>query len=131
MRTAHALYSGSFEIGSRASLVSSFAATPAANISPAAPDPRKFLDSYCVTCHNQRLHTAGLALDTVDLAHPSAHAEVLDSIGGASEADLFDPDRFAWRQGSPFINAVAGNTYGHYEEHIGLIRGWLDNGKRG
>ena len=23
--------------------------------------PRTFLDKYCITCHNQKLHTAGLA----------------------------------------------------------------------
>ena len=31
-------------------------------------DPqRALLDKYCVTCHNQRLKTGGLTLDTVDL----------------------------------------------------------------
>ena len=56
------------------------AQAPAANAAPAAPNPRKFLDTYCVTCHNQKLHTAGLALDTVDLTKPSAHAEVLERV---------------------------------------------------
>ena len=32
------------------------------------------LDRYCVTCHNQRLRTAGLALDTLDVAKPAADA---------------------------------------------------------
>ena len=34
-----------------------------------APPPlpaRAFLDQYCVTCHNQRLKTAGLLLDQMD-----------------------------------------------------------------
>src|SRR5262249_36372538 len=30
---------------------------------------------YCAACHNQRLNTAGLALDSLDVAHPSAHAD--------------------------------------------------------
>lgn len=34
--------------------------------SPGA-ERRAFLDKHCVTCHNQRLLTAGLALDTVDV----------------------------------------------------------------
>ena len=34
----------------------------------AAPDARAVLDRYCVTCHNQRLKTGGLALDTLDLS---------------------------------------------------------------
>ena len=36
---------------------------------PPAPN-RALLDSYCVTCHNQRAKTAGLTFDTMDLAHP-------------------------------------------------------------
>jgi hypothetical protein len=31
---------------------------------------RALLDTYCVTCHNQRAKTAGLTFDTMDLAHP-------------------------------------------------------------
>ena len=34
-----------------------------------AAEPRALLDRYCVTCHNQRLKTAGLTLDTADLAN--------------------------------------------------------------
>ena len=38
----------------------------------AAPDsPRAVLDRYCVTCHNEKLRTAGLALDTIDAANVS------------------------------------------------------------
>jgi hypothetical protein len=33
----------------------------------AAPAPRAVLDKYCVTCHNERLKTAGLLLDRLDL----------------------------------------------------------------
>ena len=40
----------------------------------AAPLPRAMLDKYCVTCHNQRMKTGGLALDALDLAQVSEHA---------------------------------------------------------
>src|SRR5689334_7744263 len=33
-----------------------------------APPSGELLSKYCVTCHNQRLRTAGLALDQADLA---------------------------------------------------------------
>jgi len=33
------------------------------------------LAKYCVTCHNQRLKTGGLALDTLNLADVGSHAE--------------------------------------------------------
>ena len=42
---------------------------------PAAANPNKALiDRYCVTCHNQRLKTAKLSLDLLDLAHPERNA---------------------------------------------------------
>ena len=49
-----------------------------------SPDPaashRALLNQYCVTCHNQRLKTAGLTLDTVDLAHADAQADVWEKV---------------------------------------------------
>jgi hypothetical protein len=36
---------------------------------------RGVLDKYCVTCHNQRLKTAGIDLDALDAANPSSSAE--------------------------------------------------------
>jgi mono/diheme cytochrome c family protein len=42
---------------------------------PAGSAERALVDKYCVTCHNQKARTAGLALDTVDLANPSSSAE--------------------------------------------------------
>ena len=43
--------------------------------SGSAVDPRPVLDRYCVTCHNDRLKTAGLALDALDLARVGEHGE--------------------------------------------------------
>ena len=41
---------------------------------------RSLLDRYCVTCHNERLLTAGLDLAAVDLDNAAAHAEVLEKV---------------------------------------------------
>ena len=41
---------------------------------------REILDKYCVTCHNQRLKTGGLTLDTLDLNQVPAHAEVWEKV---------------------------------------------------
>ncbi len=42
-----------------------------------APDPhRAMLTTYCATCHNARLKTAGLALDGLDLATPANDAQI-------------------------------------------------------
>jgi cytochrome c5 len=43
----------------------------AAKGAPAQPNPNTALiNRYCVTCHNQKLKTAKLALDLLDLSHP-------------------------------------------------------------
>ena len=42
---------------------------------------RAMLDQYCVTCHNQRLQTAGLMLDKMDVDHIPEGAEVWEKVG--------------------------------------------------
>ena len=49
-------------------------ATGAPTSAPLAP--RALLDTYCVTCHNQRAKTAGLTFDAMDLAKLPEHADV-------------------------------------------------------
>ncbi|HIM52061.1 MAG TPA: DUF1592 domain-containing protein [Acidobacteria bacterium] len=48
----------------------------------AAPtlSPREVLDRYCVTCHNERLRTGGLALDTVDTERVGNDAAVWEKV---------------------------------------------------
>jgi mono/diheme cytochrome c family protein len=38
------------------------------------------VDTYCVTCHNQRLNTGGLSLDGMSLADAPAHAEIWEKV---------------------------------------------------
>ena len=46
-----------------------------------SPEPvRAVLDRYCVTCHNERLLTAGLALDTMDPARVGDHAAAWEQV---------------------------------------------------
>src|SRR5262245_16646893 len=53
---------------------------PAARPAAAAATPRAALDRYCVTCHNARLKTADLQLDTLDLADIPAHASQWEKV---------------------------------------------------
>jgi mono/diheme cytochrome c family protein len=46
---------------------------------------------YCVTCHNQRLKTAGLALDTFDAANPTANPEVWEKVIAKLRAGSMPP----------------------------------------
>ena len=48
--------------------------------SPSASPVRPLLDRYCVTCHNDRLRTGGLALDEIDAANVGAGAEVWEQV---------------------------------------------------
>src|SRR5437870_5627935 len=53
------------------------------NLETAAPQKapaRGVLAQYCVTCHNEKLRTAGLALDKLDVMHPNSNAEVWERV---------------------------------------------------
>ena len=49
------------------------------------------LDRYCVTCHNERLQTADLELDAVDLANVGEHAELLEKVVRKMRAGAMPP----------------------------------------
>jgi mono/diheme cytochrome c family protein len=68
---------------------------------PSETTVRASLDQYCVTCHNQRLKTGGLTLDTMDLGHVSAGAAVWEKVvrkvrsGAMPPSGARRPDRAA------------------------------------
>ena len=70
MRSGLGLVSISLAVLSTATLASAAPAPPAQNV----------LQQYCVGCHNQRVKTAGLALDTLDPANVAANAEVWERV---------------------------------------------------
>ncbi|MEE2790274.1 MAG: DUF1592 domain-containing protein [Acidobacteriota bacterium] len=53
----------------------------------------RMLDQYCIGCHNERLLTAGLALDTVDPGRPEAHPEVWEKVITKLRAGSMPPPR--------------------------------------
>ncbi len=59
----------------------------------ASTNPKAFIDTYCVTCHNQKLHTAGLALDTLDVTHPGANPEVWEKVVAKLRAGSMPPPK--------------------------------------
>ena len=67
------------------SAASGYVVTEAAQPVPTAASPsvlvtRAVLDEYCVTCHNARLRTAGLELDTADPGDVASGAEVWEKV---------------------------------------------------
>jgi len=55
-------------------LLFALCALPFAICAQAQPQPSAVVNRYCVTCHNQRLKTAKLELDRLDLTHPEKDA---------------------------------------------------------
>src|SRR5205809_596528 len=47
---------------------------------PPAPEYSRLIATSCITCHNDRLKTGGLSLQSVDLANAPAHADVWEKV---------------------------------------------------
>jgi mono/diheme cytochrome c family protein len=62
---------------------------------------RALLDTYCVSCHNQRLKTGDLALDTVDPADVAASADVWEKVIRKVRVGMMPP------QGAPTLEPPA------------------------
>jgi hypothetical protein len=58
---------------------------------PSTADPRTLLDKYCVTCHNQKLRTAGLAFENLNAAKPAANPEVWERVIARLRAGSMPP----------------------------------------
>jgi mono/diheme cytochrome c family protein len=80
-------------IGCAVLVALSCTASASAQTADSAKTPRTFIDTYCITCHNQKLKTAGLALDTVDLTKPTANAEVLEKVIAKLRAGSMPPPK--------------------------------------
>ena len=56
-----------------------------------AQDQQALLNQYCVTCHNAKLQTGGLAIDKLDLRHAGANAETWEKVSRKLRAGLMPP----------------------------------------
>ena len=52
---------------------------------------RALLDRYCVTCHNERLQTAGAMFDRVDIHRADVHRELFEKVAGKLRSGLMPP----------------------------------------
>ena len=69
-------------------------AAPTAAPAFATPDvskQRALLDQYCVVCHNQKLKTANLLLDQLDLAHIGERPEIGEKVVRKLRAGMMPP----------------------------------------
>jgi mono/diheme cytochrome c family protein len=72
---------------------------------------------YCISCHNQRLNTGGLALDTLDLSKPTANPDVWEKVISKLRARSMPP------AGSPRPDAATYRTVASWLEGE-LDRAW-------
>src|SRR4030095_3371332 len=78
-------------ISAAVSSVEIWARQPQQPAPPAASSAQAVFNQYCITCHNQRLRTAGLALDTLDAAKPSANPDIWERVIGKLRAQSMPP----------------------------------------
>jgi hypothetical protein len=81
---------------------------------PPSPSPahdRDLLQRYCVTCHNDRLRTAGLSLETVDAGHVGRDAATWEKVLRKLRAGAMPP------AGRPRPAADTAAVYSRWLEH--------------
>src|ERR1700693_4762472 len=49
------------------------------------------LNQYCIGCHNEKLKTAGLMLDKLDLSHPGQAPETWEKVARKLRAGMMPP----------------------------------------
>src|SRR5579863_3699531 len=71
------------------------AAPPQAQQASSTPEnvssSRALLNRYCVTCHNERLKTAGLTLDRADVDHVGLSVEVWEKVAHKIRSGAMPP----------------------------------------
>ena len=81
---------------------------------PAAPQKPAVLNQYCVTCHNQRLKTAGLLLDTMDIGQVAKDAAVWEKVVRKIRTGMMPPSG-ARRPDRAVLDALAADLEGRLD----------------
>jgi hypothetical protein len=72
-------------------VVASIGSTGSVRAQSRAPAPKALLDRYCVTCHNDRVKTANLSLQGMDLTQVADHAELWEKVVRKLRAGVMPP----------------------------------------
>ena len=99
-----------------AGLAGTLGAAPAAGAEPEPDAYRAVVDRYCLTCHNSRTRTAGLALDTVAEAALAEHTEVWERVVRKLRARQMPPTA-ARRPDEPTYAAAIGSLEAALDRH--------------
>src|SRR5437763_16410050 len=53
--------------------------------------PQELVNTYCITCHNERAKTGGLALDKLDVQHVGENAETWEKVVRKLRSGMMPP----------------------------------------
>src|SRR5215467_14705292 len=73
---------------------------------PEPPQKPALLAQYCITCHNQRLKTGGLLLDTMDFEHVDKDAAAWEKVVRKIRTGMMPPSG-ARRPDRPVLDSLA------------------------
>ena len=82
--------------------------------------PRQFLDKYCIACHSDRVRTAGLSLESLDVTSPAVAAESWERVIAKLRAGSMPPP------GRPRPDSAVYHTMAGWLESE-IDRAWLAN----
>jgi len=97
-----------------AAAVVALAVVPGQAQQAAPPTKPALLNQYCVTCHNQRLKTAGLMLDSMDFDHVEKDAATWEKVVRKVRTGMMPPAG-ARRPDRPMLDAFAADLEGRLD----------------
>jgi hypothetical protein len=95
-----------------------------AGLTPQRPAPGMTWDDLDRLNEQIYLENKERGLAEIQAAYKSAYSHCVQAVQEMAEDDLFDGNRFAWRDGDPIWHMVAANTWWHYQEHREQIEAW-------
>lgn len=96
-------------------------------------NPGSLLDGITIDELNEQVYQRNRArdLEEVRQSELNTYKQLMMIIEGYPPDDLFNPTRFAYTEGKPLVDWIEGNTYGHYAEHLEMLRPALERQQRG
>ena len=85
------LHMSTMRVLGAACLAAIVAAAPLHAAAQTEAPSRALLDRYCVTCHNERLQTAGVMFDRVDIERADLHRELFEKVARKLRGGLMPP----------------------------------------
>jgi len=114
------LLAGSWLVVASSSLRAASTSQDPAASAPPTSHFREVFQRYCFTCHNERLRTAGLALDSLDVTDPAANSDVWERVIAKLRAGTMPP------LGRPRPDATMYHTIASGLE-VAIDRAWAAN----